>query len=553
MFTFRLTTRQILLGATAAALVVYKLWLVGIQDVYVKASPMDDLYFVRTAQQLVLGNWLGTYTQYTLMAGPFYPMWIALSYLVSVPLHAAQGLLYAGTCLTAVMALRPLVRHRGWLLLAFAYLLFNPFTYDFSSSAGVFRVGIYPTLSLLVVSCAVGLYVRAARVDGRPLRWALALGVSLVAFWYTREEGVWIVPTLLLTALFTLIHGRSRGRREWKTLLAVVLVVPAIWVVAFLGLAYTNWKHYGVFTDLEIKSAEFKQAYSALISVQSDQRRQYILMEDAAKRAIAAQSPAFAELAPHIRSGELAVNFIWALRDAVQSAGYYDRAGLGDPENGRVTLEFYRRLGQEVGDACDSGRLTCDRLLVPFIPAWEESYTRIFIPTFNQTLDRVLHFYRFEPRMSLKRLSSGSYRDRMLFSYMTNERVRTANPSYYNTMPPAQRETEKHKTKRLLRIGSDYYLHPAPWPFVIAVAGLVLALAVGLWRRRLGTGAVVGLIVLAAMFSYLLLTTLVGVMAVVSHRYLHVSIALMLFYVVVGTMLLVQTLGSLRDKRTGSA
>jgi len=551
MITIRFSGRQIVLGGTAIALVLYKLWLVGVQDVYVRASPMDDLYFVRTAQELVLGNWLGTYTQYTLMAGPFYSMWIALCYLASVPLHVAQQLLYAGACLTAVIALRPLVRHRGWLLLAFIYLLFNPFTYDFSSSAGVFRVGIYPTLALLVVSCAVGLYVRAAQADGRLLSWALGLGVSLVAFWYTREEGMWIIPTLLLTALLVLVHGRSRGRRGWESLLTVVLIVPAIWIAAFLGLAYTNWKHYGVFTDLEIKSAEFKRAYSAIISVHSDQRQQFLMMEEPVKRAIADASPAFAELAPHLHSPDWAVNFIWGLRDAVQSAGYYDRLGLGDRENGRTTLEFYRRLGQEVSEACDSGRLTCDRLLVPFIPAWQDSYTRTIGSTFNTLFDQVLGFYRVEPRMSLDRLSGGSYQNLLLFSYMTNERVRTDNPSYYNTMPPVQIETEQDKTKRLLRISHDYYINPAPWPFVVAVVGLVLALATGLWQRRLGIGSAVALIVLGAMFSYMSVTTLVGVMAVTSQRYLHVSGTLMLFFVVAGTMLLVQTIGTLRKNRGG--
>lgn len=548
MITIKVSNRQLILGGIALGLVLYKLWLVGIQDVFVKASPMDDMFFVRSAQQLVLGNWLGTYTQYTLMAGPFYSMWIAACYLVSIPLHTGQQLLHAGACLTAVAALWPLVRHKAWLLLAFAYLLFNPFTYEFTSSAGVFRVGIYPTLSFLVISCAIGMYVRAAQPDGPLWRWAAGLGISLVAFWYTREEGMWIIPTLFMAALFTVIHGRTRGKRSWPTLLVALLVVPLIWAAAYLGLAYTNWKHYGIFTDLEVKSSEFKDAYSALISVRSDRRQQYVMLEAPVKKAVTAVSPAFAELAPHLGSGYPAADFIWAFRDAVQDANYYDRLGLGDQENGRVTLEFYKRLGQEIRQACDTGKLTCDRLISPFIPAWQESYTKNLVPMFTKTLNKVLHFYRFEPRMLRKFLSAGSHKDQLLFSYMTNERTRTTNVAHLDMLPEAQVQTERMKTKRLLRIGRDYYQNTAPWPFIIALAALVLSLVMGLLRRTLDVGSVAALIVFAAMLSYLSVTTLVGVMAVTAHRYLHVSSALMLLFVVVGVSLLAQSIAVLRDR-----
>jgi len=352
------------------------------------------------------------------------------------------------------------------------------------------------------------------------------------------------VPTLMLTGLVTLLHGRTRGHRSWTQLVGLISIVPVFWVAAFLALSYTNWQYYGVFTDLEIKSSEFKHAYSRLISVRSDQRQQYVMMEDAAKQAIAAESPAFAELAPNLRSGELAANFIWALRDSVQAAGYYDHAGQGDRENGRITLEFYRRLGDEVDAACQSGRLQCDRLLVPFIPAWQEGYSKALVPTFGTIFTNVTHLQTFEPRMRLDLLSSGSYQNQLLFSYMTHERVRTGDEGYYNLMPPVQVKNEVQKTKRLLRIGYDYYLNPAPWPFVIAGVGLVLALAAGAMRRQLAAGSVAALIVLSAMLSYISITTLVSVMAVTAHRYLHTSIGLMLLFTVTGWILLVQTIGS---------
>ncbi len=38
----------------------------------------DDLLFIRLAQNLAQGQWLGPYDNLTLSKGPFYPLWIAV-------------------------------------------------------------------------------------------------------------------------------------------------------------------------------------------------------------------------------------------------------------------------------------------------------------------------------------------------------------------------------------------------------------------------------------------------------------------------------------------
>lgn len=546
MINIRITYARAGLVFLGVALVVYKLWLVEIHDLFMVGSPMDDLYYVRTAHELLLGHWLGRYTQYTLMSGPVYAMWVALSHLLAVPLHVAQQLLYAGASLVVVIALYPVVVRKAWLILAFAYLLFEPFTYDYSSSAGVFRLGIYPALTVLVIACAIGLYTRIIDRQGKPLRWAVGLGMALAAFWYTREEGMWIVPTLMVTGLFSILHGLTHGGRRWTDILALLAVPLLIWLGSFLALAYTNWQHYGIFTDLEIKTSEFKSAYSAVISVRSNQRERYYMLEKPVRDALAEVSPAYREIAPYLDKRPSSI-FIWSLRDAVQAAGYYDNAGDDDRMNARKTLSFYSRLGQEIRQACEAGQLTCDKLLSPFIPTWTEEYTRDIFPTFYDITKKVVTFDGFEPRMLPKWLSRDPYHTSKLFTYITGERLRTTRLSELARVPEAHRETEDMKTHRLLRIGRNFYQNLLPWLFVPGVAIILLYTIVEVIRRNISQVTVVGLIILIALISHIAIISLVSVMSMFSPRYLAASYPLAVLVLILGAILATRLIGGLRQ------
>ena len=65
---------------------------------------------MRLAASLIQGQWLGIYDNLTLAKGAFYPIWIAVSFWLGIPLVLAQQLLYAAACLTAVLAIKPLFR-----------------------------------------------------------------------------------------------------------------------------------------------------------------------------------------------------------------------------------------------------------------------------------------------------------------------------------------------------------------------------------------------------------------------------------------------------------
>jgi hypothetical protein len=397
---------------TFGVLAAIRLWALQGQPLVAIANFVhDDRLFMDLASSILSGEWLGPYHERTLIKGPAFPLWIALTFVLGVPLRFAQNLLYVAACAIFIVAIRPALPRVGkstWALLC-VLLLFNPmpFVADASWTRPV-REGIYSSLSMLVAATAIGLFIRADRSLATSAVWAASLGVSMSALWLTREEGIWIVPYLIaLLACAALRVWRSPQRRARLALCALPL---SIWAAAVLALCWLNLRHYGVFTTVEVKQRDFLAGYGALARVKHAHEEQsyyppppdgYIVVPKEARRRIYAASPAFAELERFLegdigRQYASAVcaydaaacanidigsgHFLWALRAAVQAAGYHDSASQA--------AAYYRRLAAEITRACEANKIACGPERATMAPPWR-SY---FIGPVLQTTGRVALF-----------------------------------------------------------------------------------------------------------------------------------------------------------------
>ena len=355
-----------------ALIFAVRLLLVSSQTIAAKGGAVhDDELFLRLANNLLAGDWLGPFDNRTLIKGPMYPLFIAANYLIGLPLPLLQHLVYLGAGLALIVALSRLVRNGPFLAALFAAYAFNPATVG-GSAQRVAREGIYPALAVLVFAGLIGLLAASGerRVGG--LRWALLLGFSFAAFWLTREEGVWLLPSalLLLVAALWLVVARARKERAawWRCLYCAVPV--AVFLASVLGVAALNQAKYGVFLTNEFREGAFPAAYGALSRVEHPDWKQYVPVPKAVRQAIYKESPAFRELEASLEGplgqawgqtgcqaypktcGDIAAGwFDWALRDAAAQAGYYASA--------EKAAAYWDRLAREVNQACREGRLVC--------------------------------------------------------------------------------------------------------------------------------------------------------------------------------------------------
>src|SRR5947209_11606991 len=377
---------------TALILVALKLWLAAAQPVVAHANAsFDDRLYLALAEQVLKGDWLGPYSQFTLMKGPMYSLFIAGAFLSGLPLPLAQHLLYLFGCILLVLALRPCFDASWQAFGTFTLLWWQPMSYV---ELDIVRQNIYTPLTLLLFAglCALetrraaGLYIRLA--------WGALLGTAAAAFYLTREEGIWILPGAALLIGISAWNSWRAGKRLRP------LVAPAgtatICAAAILVTVCTlNYRYYGWFGTVEFRAREFRSAYGALQRPVPSEQILYVPVTRDVRLKLYQVSPSFAELKPCLegpvglewanysdfltgRPGEeLQIgggSFIWALRDCVVASGQGNRAS--------EALNFYRSLGMEINRACDDGRITPARTRRDtMMPRWRTGQAQRILET----------------------------------------------------------------------------------------------------------------------------------------------------------------------------
>ena len=162
----------------------------------------DGGLFERTAVALANHNWLGKFDPVTLSKGPTYPLFIAATHRLGIPLQVGTQMLYLLGALSFAVCVWLVLRRLLPATLIYLADRFDPLNYG-AESAAVLRDNLYAGLSLLLLSSLFVTTLCALRRTR--LIWVLPAaaltGVSGAAFWLCREEGTWILPAALVVVL----------------------------------------------------------------------------------------------------------------------------------------------------------------------------------------------------------------------------------------------------------------------------------------------------------------------------------------------------------------
>jgi len=425
-------------------LILCKLYLVAAQDLCVFNSSIDDRLFIELGKNIAEGRWLGTYDNKTLIKGLVYPLWIALIYKLGVPLLFSEHLLYVIACLFFISIIEPMVKRAPPLLIIFCVLLFNPMTYTDWNMNMAFRAGIYPALTLLIVSITLKMLIRKENSLIQRFLWSATLGLLLSAFWLTREESIWILPffagVLILDGFQIFRYRHSVSVKLEATLWFIPFLVLSM---ALVTVSTVNKIYYNSFACVEIKTKPFRSAYGALMRVKQKPFKPAVPVSRETRQELYAVSHAFRDLEPFLegqigkkfipdlynlkqryekgllngrvsryiqslleqdKSGIwrriweqstpdnwdiLGISFIWVFRDAVAAAGYYD--------DWKTAQAFYNRLTNQINKACDEGRLDCSSERSTLMPPWRNEYALPLLKTFFYTCYATVAFLGFDP------------------------------------------------------------------------------------------------------------------------------------------------------------
>ena len=406
-----LAHRTSLQWGIAALLVAAKLWLItGMSQTIFAQAMHDDKLFMQQGMSIHAGEWLGEFWELTLAKGPTFSAFIALSHATGLSLQFNEVLLHALACLLLVAAVAPWLRHPAWRLALLLVLLFEPHSMSAELIGRVLRGAIQPALTVFTLAGLLGLLVRADHRLRVQWPWGILAGLAGGAFWYSREEGIWLAPTAVLITGATVFAGwRAQGPRRWPWL--ATLLLPLILFQAVCeSLRVTNDAHYGVRMGVDVTEGSYREAYAAMLRVTQPDPIPSVPITSATRKLIYAQSPAFAEMEEllegyltdiwaksgwesdpshprahrEIRGGW----YQWAIRSGASYLGHYESATKAE--------RYWQRVADEINAAVDDGRLPGGRKRHGMFPVWNSAYNVPMVYAWFKALDLLVRFTDFK-------------------------------------------------------------------------------------------------------------------------------------------------------------
>ena len=435
-------------------LILVRFWLINSMDLIATRTPHDDYLFIKLAKNILSGQWLGPYNDYTLIKGPGYPLFIAVVHYLGLPLLFAQQLLYSLFSVLVAVALRPLVNGRLLLLAVFTLILFNPFMHMYPAVGHVLRLGLSLPLVLATFTCMFGLVSRVRGSWKSKIMWSSGLGFFYSYLWFTREEGIWMLPSLGLTILLFLLADAIYSKKEFAARLLVVAWIGCIFWGLQMTFSSLNEKHYGQPVINELKSPQFSSAFGSLMNIDTGTIQRKVPVSKEAQELAFSVSPTFAQLKPIFEKNKSTAwppsFYIWTLRSAAGNGGHVET--LTD------ALDFYGRIGAEIQQACEAETLPCYDRKPTLRPPWHGAYNHLIWPVFSNIFTDTITFARFdEERMKVNyRISYGPKEIMVDYKFVTREHLVPSRRSVINNEPGYYTHMKTEKFRILVDIAVIY-------------------------------------------------------------------------------------------------
>ena len=222
----------------------------------------DDELMINQFDNLIKGNYLGNYSYSTLVKGFFYPLLLALSYIMKLNFSVFFTTLYILACIYLTSSLKKIINNKVFSFIFFIIILFNPISY----SSDLFQRLYRNSISVSELLFFLGTIIRIVSDKKNKIINYFILGIILSIMYLTREDNIWTIPVLMLLFIYKL-YKNIKIKNIIINLIPIIILIFSLNIVSFI-----NYKYYGVYTYNELKNTNFKDAYINILRIKEDKK-----------------------------------------------------------------------------------------------------------------------------------------------------------------------------------------------------------------------------------------------------------------------------------------
>lgn len=346
----------------------------------------DDNMMVNMAYSLLDGKWLGSYNYLILQKGMIFPLMLAFFYKLGISYITGVTILYIIGCFIFVYSLKDLFKNSKYLYIIFTFLIFNPIMFDSQVIQRVYRNSITQAQVMIIMGCLIAIYSRLKSNRLNILPWSILAGLTILSFFNTREDAIWLMPFIIVVTIINLIIVLKLIKN--KIINIIIIMLPLMFL--FVGnniISLINYNNYGVYLRTEPIGSYFKEAKSSIYSVTCKEDIEYVSVPREKWNRLYAVSPTLLDMKPYIESSldtwskydrnkydnEVEDGwFTWSFRSAVNSYGGY--------KNAQFANQLYKKIHEEIEVAIDTGILERKPTMpIKSMSPWRGGYTKKII------------------------------------------------------------------------------------------------------------------------------------------------------------------------------
>lgn len=347
---------------------------------YIETYGYDDKLMVDMTNSISNGNWLGNYSDVTLVKVFFFPLLISLFRFLNISSQLGLSLIYVIACFTFCFVTRNIFKNKNYCYILYIFLLLNPISFASETYQRMYRYVLGPSQVLILISFLYGVY----KDDKNILFYLIGLGLICTSIIFTREDYMFMIVLLIICYGFYIYKLKIKS---------YILLIPIIIIFIFKFIVINiNNNYYKANLINEFTDSNFKKAYTSILKIKPDKEIYRVSIPKSTIEKLYEVSPTFKNLKSifdkkyenniELEDGEIIDGYmIWIVRRIASLKNYY--------KDFNTSEEFWGRVDKEINNAFKEGKLK-QRFIISSV--YFSPPTRTNIMKFIRNLPKTLKY-----------------------------------------------------------------------------------------------------------------------------------------------------------------